>query len=505
MSIGKDGKKLVSSVITRYMYQVVYLLTLFFLTPYMIHKLGDYYYGLWIIVSIMVNYMSYTELGVTSAIQRYLSMAFGEGNIKECNEIYNNGFLLNYFTCIIILVISALSAFLTIVFMIKDYYLVANLIAIMGASLAISFLFKTHYAVLTSNIRFDIISGVNVIQLVLNTVLTFILLEQGFGLTGLAVNNLVTTIISNFLYVIFSKKLYDSVFLDFGLISKACIIKLFSYSAKSFSIQLADVLRSKMDEIVIATLISLTMVTPYSVAQKLKSAAVNFCYMFTNILNPYIAKQENIKSREEKINTYYLMSKIMIVMISLIFFGFCYLGKPFIDIWVGSKYEVAYYVLIIIMFNYYISLVQSVGIQYMYSTDKHEYLAFINITDGILNIILSIVFVVYFKLGIIGVALGSLAPAFFTKLILQPIYICKVINITLYEYYIFYIKTNLTGILLYFIIGLVSLKFKPDNYLEIMAYIVAFFTFAGIHFYTILDNKERNRFITLLKPNFAFK
>lgn len=287
MTDKNDFKKIIISTFSRFSYQILSLLIVFLLTPFMIKKLGDYQYGLWVLVSIFVNYMGYTELGITSAIERNLAVAFGDKNYKDANEIFNTGLFLNMLIFFLITVITFIIILVINFIHFKQYHLISILIAIMGFNLALTFPFKSFSSIISANIRFEIISGIMLFQVIANSILTVILLSKGLGLIGLALCSLITTFLSNCLYLFFAKRISSQIKFQYSLVSKSIVKKLLNYSSKTFLIQMADILRFKSDEIVTGTFISINMVTTYSIANKLNSAANSFCLSFLGVLNPF--------------------------------------------------------------------------------------------------------------------------------------------------------------------------------------------------------------------------
>ncbi|MEI8388990.1 MAG: oligosaccharide flippase family protein [bacterium] len=487
-----DFKKIVISTISRLSYQFASILTLLFLTPFMIKNIGDYNYGIWVLVTIFVNYLGYTELGVSSAIERNLAVAIGDKNKEEFNKVHNNGLFLNFIILFLVLIITFLIIAAITLIHFKEYKLVSILILIMGINLALCFPFKSFISIISANIRFEIISSIMSIQLLINSLMIFVLLSKGYGLISLALATLTATFFSNLLYFIFAIKLFDFLPFDFSLINKDTIKKLLGFSRKTFIVQIADILRSKLDEMVIGTFISVKMVTTYSIANKLNSSANNFSLSFLGILNPLFSKYINIKSNDERVKLFFLISKPVILLSSLVFFGFLFLGYPFIKIWMGVHYLKAYYPLILLAAGYFIALSQSVGVNYMFSTNTHQYFAYISILEGVSNLIFSLVFVIYFKMGIIGVALGTFVSIFLVKTFVQPFVVSKILQIKVSEYYYFFIKNISIGLILYSLAGLLVLQINIDGYLKIFGIALCFVLIALIHFTFMLNNEEKS-------------
>ena len=81
------------------------------LMPFIIHSLGDKMYGLWIFVGSFLGYYGLLDLGLDSAIQRYVSRSIGIKDYKEVNRIINTSLLIFTILGCIALTISFIIAF----------------------------------------------------------------------------------------------------------------------------------------------------------------------------------------------------------------------------------------------------------------------------------------------------------------------------------------------------------------------------------------------------------
>jgi len=361
----------------------------------------------------------------------------------------------------------------------------------MGVNLALTFPFKSYQTIVSANIRFELISSVQLFQLILNSVLTAVFLLNGYKMVALAFIVLFSCLSANCLYIYHGHKLIDYLKYDFKLINKATIKNLLSYSGKTFFIQMAELLRFKLDEVVTATFISVNAVTFYSIANRLNASANNISMSFLGVLTPFFSKKFTTINNDEKIKLFFMASKIVITTASFVFFGFLILGSSFIKAWMGPSYSSAYYPLIVLGFGYFVAFSQSVGVNLMFSTNTHQNFGIMSAVEGILNLALSISFVVFFKLGITGVALGTLCSILATKTFFQPLLVSRLLELKLTKYYLFFVKNLSVGIILYAVAGLILYKFNPANYISIGISCLLLAVFALIHLILIMSKDEK--------------
>jgi O-antigen/teichoic acid export membrane protein len=98
----------------------------------------------------------------------------------------------------------------------------------------------------------------------------------------------------------------------------------------------------------------------------------------------------------------------------------------------GARYHDAYPCLVVLIIGWFCSLAQSPSVQLMFGTSKHKFFAWVNSAEGVLNLVLSILLAK--RYGIIGVALGTMIPMVLNKVMVQPVYVCRVAEIDYFEY-----------------------------------------------------------------------
>jgi O-antigen/teichoic acid export membrane protein len=99
----------------------------------------------------------------------------------------------------------------------------------------------------------------------------------------------------------------------------------------------------------------------------------------------------------------------------------------------GPSYVDAYVPLVILVAATLVGVMQTPSTAYLYAVARHKVWAGLNGFDAMANLGLSLLLAPRF--GMIGVALGTMIPAFFVKLFLQPKYICGQLGLPLLDYW----------------------------------------------------------------------
>jgi hypothetical protein len=98
----------------------------------------------------------------------------------------------------------------------------------------------------------------------------------------------------------------------------------------------------------------------------------------------------------------------------------------------GPGFESSYVVTVILCIGFILHLPQSPGVQLLTGLSKHGSYALLSAFEGLVNLALSLILLKYY--GMYGVALGSAVEMIFFKLLVQPFYICRVVQLPVRTY-----------------------------------------------------------------------
>ena len=251
------------------------------------------------------------------------------------------------------------------------------------------------------------------------------------SLPGLAFANLITIFIKICLYHSFINKRTPWVKLKYKEFEFSIFKKLIAFGSMSFIITVADILRFKLDNFVIAKFINLDKVAIYSIAAFLISKILIISVTILTIFTSRFTILHAQNNRAQIANLFYKLLAIFSALNFGILLGIFLFGKAFILFWVGKDFAEAGPILIILTFSYSLALAQSPGNSLLRALNKHRFFAIATIIEALANLTLSLILV--HSLGMIGVALGTAIPMTIVKLI-QPFYVSKVAKLDCKRY-----------------------------------------------------------------------
>ena len=211
------GKRIIKGSFARFILLLFNIIISFYMVPVVINAIGDRFYGFWIIVGTFIGYYGILDLGLSSAVSRFASQAFGKGDYNEMNSVVNTSLVIFTILGFLVLCISIAVATLCPYFISNKYdvSLFRKIILIMGCSVAISFPIKTFIGVLISTVRYNLISYVEFIKLVIRTTLIIVFINNGFGILSLAVITFCVDGMGNLMYFFIVKKKFNYLKTDY--------------------------------------------------------------------------------------------------------------------------------------------------------------------------------------------------------------------------------------------------------------------------------------------------
>jgi O-antigen/teichoic acid export membrane protein len=497
------ANKLVRGSTLRVLNLIIQITVSFFLMPFMIHSLGDRMYGLWIFIGTFIGFYGLLDLGLSSSVGRHISGAIGAKKLDECNRIFNTSIILYSALACVVILITIVIALLAPIFFKKpeEADLFWKVVLILGINLAIDFPIRAFGGILTAQLRFDLISTVEMISLVLRTILVVVVLNAGYGILALTWVTVLSGIPEKILSIYLSMRNFPSLKFNKKNWELKTAKTLFTYGIFTLIAQLGDILRFKLDHLVITVFVGLAAVTHFSIASSLVTYFTNFVLAATGVLLPVFSQLEGVGDNEQIKKVFFFSSRISICISSFIGYGMIALGKPFIDHWMGSSYVDAYPCLVLLVLGSVFTLWQTSSVNLLYGISKNKYYAILNSIEGAGNLFLSLVLVRYW--GIIGVAVGTFIPMVIIRLFILPLYVCRIISIPFVEYVRITARTVGMNCLALAIPLLISLFFATSNYWVLATIgLVSFCIYSVTIWILEFDLKEKFLIQKAIMPSF---
>src|ERR1700722_1949516 len=76
-----------------------------FLSPFILHRLGDAPFGIWVLIFSLTGYYGIFDVGIRSSIVRYVSKYTATHDLEEVSGIINSAMFIYTFVCALSMVI----------------------------------------------------------------------------------------------------------------------------------------------------------------------------------------------------------------------------------------------------------------------------------------------------------------------------------------------------------------------------------------------------------------
>lgn len=407
----------------------------FTLAPIVVHSLGNTGYGLWTLVLSLTGYFGLLDLGIRSSVGRFVARYIALNDHERVNRTVNTAMIM--LTCggalaltVTILVIQ----FFYGSFKIEPQFASAGRTALLLTGLNTSLILplSVFSSILIALERFDVLAGVTIAGEVLRAFLVVTFLKLGFGIVSLALISLGITVFEYSAIGICATQFYRPLKLGFHLADRGTLKELFSFGIFRFIWVVANQLIFYSDTVVIGLFLSTGAITYYAIAGSLINYGRNVVSLVTDTLYPTATRMDAKQDVAGLQNLLILGTKIALLVAIPLCLGFVFLGKQFIILWMGPAYASSAVFLAVLTIPQLGSMSQYASALILAGMAKHRVLAYFALAEGVANLILSIILVR--KIGLIGVAWGTVIPDLLCTTVLVPLYTLHMLKLDLWDY-----------------------------------------------------------------------
>jgi O-antigen/teichoic acid export membrane protein len=504
-----DKKKLFKNIFSNWANLSVNIFISFFLAPFIVHKLGNIYYGVWVIVMQFTGYLYLLDFGVRESIIRYVSKYKTQKNTDELNEVLSAGLLLYGGIAVLCLLVSIVfSLAYPHLFEINnvDIFTITFVVIICGLTIAQTIAFNVFTGILMGLQRYDIFNKVGIIFAFVRLALILYFLNLGYGIIALSLIQLIIGLANNISIYLYSKRLLQENNIPFQynkspVRNKLPVIKkLYNYSIYVLINNLGQKAIFYTDALVIGAFLSVASVTFYAIAGNLIEYLRRLIMMSNSVLNP-VASELEASNNKKNINSLIINgSKLSLLLALPICIVFFIVGDMFIGLWMGEEYvEQSSTILYILAFSTLIAVPHTTISSILYGVNKHKIIAHLRIFEAISNLVLSVTLIHY--LGIAGVALGTAIPQALFMVIILPVLTKKEIEFELKDYFInVYLLPLIACAPFAAAIHYISEKYTTTSMIEFFAWI---FILLPVYFVSVFlicfKQSEKQQFIAFTK------
>ena len=319
------------------------------LTPFIWRHLTPGEFGVWVLLSVFLESLTLFDLGLGAAFVKFISAFYTHEEYGRINKVLFSGLM--FYLLLGTLLVGAGLGMRGLLFKFFD---------IRGAETAY---FYALLACATGNIgamflsvfrgaqRMDKSNTIEMGISIMNVVGTILVLQLGWGLSGLAFNAFINALVLVVVSWLSVKRtmpwIYLHIELDIGLLRE-----MFRYGAQILVSRVGGVICFRLDKLIVARFLGLATVPFYEFSARLSALVRAMPLLMMSALIPVTSELGARNDREKIVNTYLMTSKyVALITIGLVAFVVLE-AESILRLWLGNGVEQSVVLVQILIIGY---------------------------------------------------------------------------------------------------------------------------------------------------------
>ena len=424
---------LIAGTATKYLVLVVNIAVGALVMPFTVRHLGQTDYGLWMLVASMTAYFQLLDLGYGNGVVRHLIAADRRGDQQEVNRVAST-FVVVY-AAIGAIACVGLGVMVGVVVprfphLSPSQVRIAQAIAaILGARVAIGFPLTVFGAVTNARQAFVFNNLVALATVLASAAATYVVLSSGGGLLMLVATTTAINMAGYGGYAWTAYRVMPELRIRVSSFSPSHWRDVTSFSLYLFVINLAGQISFNLDNVVIAAFMGPAAVAVYVVALRLAEYQRRLCDQFSGMLFPVAMAFGSDGNRAALRRTLIDGNRIAMTLVggaSVCLIGF---SGPLILHWMGPAFAGSVAPFNVLAIAGIIVVSQAASSNVLIALGRHRIVTTIWIVEAAANLALSVV--VVRRMGLVGVAAGTLVPLVFGHAVVMFAAACRAVGMSI--------------------------------------------------------------------------
>lgn len=379
------------------------MVTMFMLTPALIHRLGNEGYGIWIVLFNIVNYFNLSSFGFGQTFM--LDLIKKQDKPKEVNKLVNT-----YLFSLFVFAGSTAPIFLLLQYNLHWFKLSPDAIPMASKSFwliylvfFLNFLGQLPFNILFARHRLSLRNGIDMGRIALNFGFSYWVLQRGGSVLHLSVVAFGVAIVYNLALLLASRQVLHFE-INFEHYSKKLFRKFLKPSFHYFLLGVAMQIILFSDGILVSTFFGAVMVPVYSLALRIPDVSMRFIFKIADVKIP---KVTTLFDAQDWYKLWLLHNRLFwltaaaaggtgLVLLTV--------GPWLIRVWIRD-FEVNYSLLLIFSLNMFTQCLLHIPGVFLQSLGMHERSSVLSMLGAAATIGLAIVLAN--PLGLMGIAIAS--------------------------------------------------------------------------------------------------
>jgi len=401
------------------------------LIPLIIGTLGQAEYGLWALAFSVLGFLTLLDFGLAPGVVKAVAQATASGDVLRRNRMLSTiTFVYLGLALLAALVVGGLALGYGSWLDVPDGArgrAVAVFLILGTRTWAIVLPFGLFRGVLFGAQRVVLISAIQIVCSLLLAAGTWLVLDAGYGLVGMAWVNLGLLAVEHAAYVAVAFRVVPHLRVSPRLFDRTLLREASEFGVFQLVVSLSALVLLRTGNILVQIFLSLSAVALYSVPLKIAEYAVLLLKPLVNNLTPVAAQLGEAGDTRGLRALVIYGARIALLPAALLAGGAWAFGREALVLWVGDSFAEAAPVLIVLLTAIALSMPQIVVSGVFTMTGRHRFTALAAVASVTVNLAASVALVYVF--GLTGVALGTLAAAVLVDAILVLVAAARLIGV----------------------------------------------------------------------------
>lgn len=396
------------------------ILTLLYLTPFVVHALGKDENGVWVTIVSLTGFLGLFVLGIPMAAVRHIAEAAARKDVEGTNRAIS--------TCLgicvtlgagALLIGAGLFGFFELAYLrgeewsgLSDHAVNDARIAfgIVVVQVALGFAMRLPYGIFDAHHDFVLRNLIMAGELALRLVLTVGLLSLDASLWVLALVQVACTVFEFVVCRAVIARRYPALSFSLASFDRGLVRSVLSFSVFALLLNVGSMLAFRTDAMVIGASLDSAQVTFYDMGNKFFEPLTMLILGIAMVVMPKATELRANGLDAELEHLLLKWSKVALSLVLLVGIYLLVLGPEFLGMWIGPEYEgPSGRVLQVLMLSFLVFLpVRGVALPILLGVGRPAVPAIGIVAMGVVNVAISIALVR--GMGILGVALGTAIP-----------------------------------------------------------------------------------------------
>lgn len=407
----------------------------FVVTPIIIRQLGSIGFGMWALIQSFAGYYGLVNLGLASALQRFVSRDLAKGDLASLQQTVGTAVSFFAGTGLLVLLAALLlrdpaAGFFDIPA--TDAPAFGMTLLLCATAVVADFFGALLTTLFTARERFDLSNGLSIARQVVQASGILFVLHHSPSINGIAAVVCGVSLVSLLAGRLLAGSLYPDTALTWRGARMARLKELLHYGTSTMLLTISNIVRLRLGNLVIAKTAGLSAVGMFTVASNLVLQMNSIMASSFNVLNPRFTRLHTEEKQAELQALYRLalfVSSSMACGMGLMMLVF---GERFILFWIGESFLPAVPLLHVLTIAYVFALAQAPSWNLMFALARHHYMSRVTIIEA--GGIVALGLWLSQTHGAIGFAWATSGAMLFTKLFLHPPYAARIAGLRLSTY-----------------------------------------------------------------------